>query len=315
MIFLFLDGVGIGKAGEKNPLYMAEAEYLPFWQGALTLPDGTPVKAIDAVMGVDGLPQSGSGQTTLYTGVNIPQLTGEHKSSYPTKTMRKVLKQKNILSQLTAAGLDALFINAYPVYAHLFGSGHIDINENGEYHFSDQFPALFKRRISTTTCMIVCNGQVPFGEKEIREERSVFQEYSNRWLKEKGLDVPEFSPEKAADILYNQSRHLDFMLYEYFQTDLYAHRHSFDEQVQLVRDLDRLLARLISQLNPEEDTLLLTSDHGNLEDNSSKTHTRNPVPLVTWGAGSQGLRDAIHNLADVTPAVLDFFSGTHLAGQ
>lgn len=308
LIFLFLDGVGIGPATGRNPIYKANAEYLPFWQGALTMPDGTPVKAIDAQLGVEGLPQSGSGQTTLYTGVNIPQLIGQHKSSYPTRAMRQVLKQKNILTQLTRKGLNALFINAYPVYSNLFGNGHIEIKDTGEYHFSEKFPSLFKRRISTTTCMIVCNGQVPFGEKEIREERCVFQEYSNRWLMEKGLDVPEFSPEKAAEILYKQSRDLDFMLYEYFQTDLYAHRHSYQDQVQLVRDLDRLVAKLFSLLDPESDTLILTSDHGNLEDNTTKTHTHNPVPLITWGPGATELRESINNLADVTPAILDFFA-------
>jgi hypothetical protein len=307
LIFMFLDGVGVGEATDRNPIYVAKAKYLPFYTGAMALPDGTPVKSIDPLLGVEGMPQSGSGQTSLYTGVNIPALIGEHKSSYPTRAMRVVIKEKNILSLLKRKGLDAVFLNAYPVYSHLFTGGHIEIKPTGECHFSDQFPSLFKRRISTTTCMIVCSDQKPFSEKDIRAERAVFQEYSNRWLIDKGLDVPEFSPEKAAEIIYNASRSRDFLLYEYFQTDLYAHRHSFKEQVELVKNLDRLMSKLFSLLDPETDTLLLTSDHGNLEDNTTKTHTLNPVPLITWGPNSKELRNKIQNLTDVTPTIVSFY--------
>jgi hypothetical protein len=308
LIFFFLDGVGIGEPTEKNPFYAAEADFLPFYTGGLVLPDGTPVKAIDPVLGVEGLPQSGSGQTTLYTGENIPVLLNQHKSTYPTRFMRKILREKNILTLLKSKGLDAVFINAYPVYNTLFTGEHIRIYPSGECHFSEDFPRLFKRRISTTTCMIVIAGQVPFNEKDIRAERTVFQDYTNRWLIEKGLDLPEFSPEKAAEILFDASQSRDFMLYEYFQTDLYAHRHSFLDQVELVKNLNRLIRKLLSLLDPRTDTLLLTSDHGNLEDSTTRSHTRNPVPLLVWGNQADKLRDNISNLTHVTPEVLKFFT-------
>jgi bisphosphoglycerate-independent phosphoglycerate mutase (AlkP superfamily) len=64
---------------------------------------------------------------------------------------------------------------------------------------------------------------------------------------------------------------------------------------------------LISLLDKERDTLLITSDHGNLEDGAALTHTRNPVPLVVWGNRSHELRESIHSLVDVTPALEKFF--------
>lgn len=307
MIFIFLDGVGIGSAGEHNPFFFANTRHLPFYEGNLQLPDKTPVKPIDPLLGVEGLPQSASGQTSLYTGVNVPQLLGEHKGSYPTRAMRKIIREKNILLQLKNNGRSAVFINAYPVYTHLFTGQHIQIKPSGEYRFSHEFPALFKRRISVTTCMMVSAGQTPFSEKDVEQERSVFQEYTNCWLKGKGLDIPEFTPEKAGQILAGASRHYNFLLYEYFQTDLYGHRRSFDERVKLVTDLDRLFSKLLSLLDPQTDTLVLTSDHGNIEDATSKGHTTNPVPLITWGRRSSELRNRIHCLTDVAPAIIDFF--------
>lgn len=322
MIFIFLDGVGIGEASENNPFWAAGTGFLPFYTGNQTLPDGTPVKPIDPLLGVDGMPQSATGQTTLYTGENIPALLNEHKGSYPNRTMRKIIREHNVLSRLRARGLNAGFINAYPFYSRLFTDGHIQIEEDGGLHFSDSFPVLFRRRLSVTTCMMIVNRLVPFDEGDIAAERAIYQDYTNASLvrqveaAKKAGKFPEdghniqlslFNPEKAAEILYKTSRNYDFLLYEYFQTDIYGHRSSFEERVQLVRDLDRFIGTLVSLLDRGDDTLLITSDHGNLEDGVTRAHTLNPVPLVVWGKGERELRDGIDSLVDVTPAVLEFF--------
>jgi hypothetical protein len=307
-IFIFIDGVGIGEPGDKNPFYAAQSEFLPFYRGNPGLPDKTPIKPIDALLGVEGVPQSGSGQTSLYTGENIPGILGQHRDSYPNRVMRKIIREKNILRCLKDRGYNAVFINAYPAHKHLFSAPNIEISPSGELHFSDEFPALFKRRISVTSCMMVTAQQPPFDEKDVLAERSIFQEYTNRWLNKKGLQLPEFTPEKAAEILYNSAQQYDFLLYEYFQTDIFAHRRGFDDQVQLIKDLNRLMGQLISLLDPAKETLLVTSDHGNLEDSTQRNHTCNPVPLIVWGYQANGLRDGIDALTDVTPAILRFFN-------
>ncbi|MCP4148135.1 MAG: hypothetical protein GY757_10340 [bacterium] len=322
LLFIFLDGVGIGDASGHNPFYAAETRWLPFYRGGNTLPDGTPVKAIDPMMGVDGIPQSATGQTTLFTGENVPEILQEHRGSYPNKTMRLLLKEKNIIRSLKAKGLDATFINVYPYYSDFFTQKHVDILEDGSFHFSDDFPPLFKRRISTTSCMMIVNGQPPYTEKDILSESAIYQDYSNlslmgkldeariKGLPDMGefLQLPEFSPEKAAGILQNAYMNNHFTLYEYFQTDLYGHRFSFDERMELVKKLDRLIGKLLSHLDIERDTLLITSDHGNLEDGTHRSHTLNPVPLVVWGNKSHELRESIHSLTDVAPAIEEFFA-------
>ena len=108
-------------------------------------------------------------------------------------------------------------------------------------------------------------------------------------------------------MIHGASRRFDFILYEYFQTDLYAHRRSLEECVALIRDFDALLGTLLSRLDKERDTLVLTSDHGNLEDFHLRGHSRNPVPLIAWGKHGARLRKKIRCLSDVTPAILDLY--------
>ena len=55
-------------------------------------------------------------------------------------------------------------------------------------------------------------------------------------------------------------------------------------------------------------TLVLTSDHGNIEDLNEHGHTRNPVPFVAYGPHEKALRDRVHSLVDVTPAILEAFN-------
>jgi bisphosphoglycerate-independent phosphoglycerate mutase (AlkP superfamily) len=127
-------------------------------------------------------------------------------------------------------------------------------------------------------------------------------------LIEQGHGLPEFSPEKAAEIIYKTSGDYDFTLYEFFQTDFFGHGSPFADCITLIQKLNRLVKHLISLLNKEQDTLLITSDHGNLEDFSTQLHTRNPVPLICWGYKNAELRERIDSLIDVKPAIMESFA-------
>jgi bisphosphoglycerate-independent phosphoglycerate mutase (AlkP superfamily) len=54
--------------------------------------------------------------------------------------------------------------------------------------------------------------------------------------------------------------------------------------------------------------MILTSDHGNIEDLSTRSHTLNPVPTIIWGAGSQRVANRISSLADITPAIISLLT-------
>ncbi len=53
-------------------------------------------------------------------------------------------------------------------------------------------------------------------------------------------------------------------------------------------------------------TIVITSDHGNLEDLSVRTHTRNPVPLAVSGPGACAFGDVV-DLTGVVDAVIRTF--------
>ncbi|MBE0664671.1 MAG: hypothetical protein IH584_02545 [Candidatus Aminicenantes bacterium] len=307
MIFLFVDGCGVGRADPGNPFFMAKSSYLPFWPGAMVLPDGTPIATIDATLGIPGSPQSASGQTALFCGVKAAEIANRHRNGYPDQVLRSIILKKNLLSALQKNGVSARFLNAYPLFEDYFSSKHIAIKPDGRLWFSTVFPERFKRMVSVTSCMMLASGQKPFGSAAIQRKKALYQDYSNRQLNEQGLSLPEFSPQKAADIIYHASRRFEFILYEYFQTDLYAHRRPFAECVGLITELDTLVGALLSRLDKKNDTLILTSDHSNLEDFYRRGHSRNPVPFLAWGRHGASLRKKIKSLSDVSPEILELF--------
>jgi hypothetical protein len=307
VIFLFVDGCGIGAPGEGNPFHLAGCRFLPFWSGGPPLPDGTPLAAIDACLGIPGAPQSASGQTALFCGVGARELGDRHRHGYPDRALRRVILERNLLSRLAARGVRGRFLNAYPAHEELFSAAHVRIEPDGRLWFSPAFPERFKRMVSVTSCMLLASGQKPFGAEAIRSGRALYQDYSNRQLREHGSTLPLFSPAQAAQVLRGASRRFDFVLYEYFQTDLYAHRRSLADCVALVRDLDTLVGALVATLDAGRDTLVLTSDHGNLEEHPARGHNRNPVPFLAWGRHGRRLREAVRSLSDVAPAILGLF--------
>ncbi len=242
LIFIFVDGCGVGSRDNSNPFFLGQCRHLPFWRQALELPDGTPITAIDATLGIPGAPQSASGQTALFCGVGAREIANRHHNGYPDALLRKIIMNENLLLSLKKKNVSARFLNAYPVFHEFFTADHVRINEDGRFWFSESFPARFKRMISVTSCMLLASGQDPFAEADIRAGRSLYQDYSNRQLIAQGLPLPEYSPVQAAEILAAAANDCEFMLYEYFQTDIYAHRRSFNDCLDLVRDLDALIA-------------------------------------------------------------------------
>lgn len=305
VIFIFIDGCGVGRPAADNPFFLVRSRFLPFWREGMRLPDSTPVQAIDACLGIPGAPQSASGQTALFCGATAAEIGRRHLNGYPDRNLRALIRERNLLSALAAKGVAARYLNAYPGHEEIFTAAHARIEPDGRLWFSPAFPEHFRRMVSVTSCMMLASGQKPFGSDDIRQGRALYQDYANDLLIAQGLSLPRFSPEKAAHVLHGASRRFDFVLYEYFQTDYYAHRKSLAECVALVRALDQLIGALIGALDKKNDTFVLTSDHGNLEAHSRHGHTRNPVPLIAWGRHGARLRGKIRSLSDVAPAILE----------
>ena len=104
VIFIFIDGAGVGRADAGNPFFKGESLFLPFWQDAMILPDGTPLAAIDATLGIPGSPQSASGQTAMFCGATAGEIGNRHVNGYPDRNLRAIILKKNLLSRLAGPG-------------------------------------------------------------------------------------------------------------------------------------------------------------------------------------------------------------------
>jgi bisphosphoglycerate-independent phosphoglycerate mutase (AlkP superfamily) len=95
-----------------------------------------------------------------------------------------------------------------------------------------------------------------------------------------------------------------FTLYEYFITDKVGHAQDAAKARTVLQDLARMIRQVLHKIDLETTTMILTSDHGNIEDLSTRSHTLNAVPTIIWGASSGQLANRISSLTDITPAIV-----------
>ncbi|MFH2052481.1 MAG: alkaline phosphatase family protein [bacterium] len=293
-LLIFIDGLGWGPADPAtNPCHAYGGRYFrfpdPVPDGPVPAPCGGWARPIDAVLGVDGVPQSATGQTTLLTGVNSQCVLGRHLTGFPSAALRAILLEHSILKVLAGRGYQARFLNA----------------------FRPLFWKLSREQQLTLSATTVANlaADLPFcGLEDVKAGRSIYQEFTNRELQERGFDVPLFTPEEAGRVLARSARLLDFTFFEYFQSDKAGHSCDHARIGGELAKLDAFLEAVLGELETDlagDILVVLTSDHGNLEDTRKHSHTTNPVPLMAWGRGSREFVTRIEGLDQVTPAILE----------
>ncbi len=290
VLLFFIDGLGIGARGTANPLdSLDHAEPLAHFQGEslTTIHDGIVVPT-DASLGVEGRPQSASGQTTILTGVNAPSLLGYHKQGFPNAAMREIIREHSIFLQLTRAGVAPVtFANTYT------------------QRFFEERP----RWISATTAAVEAAG-LPFNKiSDLKQDRAVYQDFTNRMLIDRGEDVSPRTAEEAGSVLAGIVSRNRFTLYEYFITDKIGHAQDMDAARSTLQALALMIRTLITKIDLSKTSVILTSDHGNIEDLSTRNHTLNPVPTIVWGAQQNQIASRIKSLADITPTIVAALTG------
>lgn len=121
-LIIFLDGVGIGKNDPSiNPFFARKFRFFEEYFGKTPHFEEPKLKEgnahlfpVDANMGVEGLPQSGTGQTSIFAGFNAPKYIGKHFGPYPYSTLLPLLKRENIFNAFLYRKLKVSFANAYP---------------------------------------------------------------------------------------------------------------------------------------------------------------------------------------------------------
>ncbi|MDT5158272.1 MAG: 2,3-bisphosphoglycerate-independent phosphoglycerate mutase [Acidobacteriota bacterium] len=290
LLLIFVDGLGIGTRGAHNPLDRLGEEASPlavFEDEEPSLPFGGMLARTDARLGVEGRPQSASGQTTILTGINIPQRLGYHKQGFPNEQMRAIIREHSLFLQLERLGVRPnVFANAY----------------------TGQFFAKRPRWVAATTVAVEAAG-LPFRtDEDLKAGRAVFHDFTNRMLAERGVDVTLRTPEEAADILARLASAHRFTLYEHFIADRAGHEQDLEAALAVLRDLARFVRAVLTRVDLSRTTVLLTSDHGNVEDLSTRNHTLNRVPTLAWGPCAVSVGNHIHTLADITPCVVSILT-------
>src|SRR6185369_15513393 len=285
VLLFFIDGLGIGTRGPHNPLdNLPNAAPLAVFQNEPpeSFLDGIVVPT-DPRLGVDGRPQSASGQTTILTGINAPAVVGYHKQGFPNKALLEIIGEHSIFRRLTDAGVQPItFANAYTS------------------RFFDERP----RWVSATTAAVEAAGLKFRTVEDVRNGAAVFMDYTNRILIERGEDVSERSEQEAAIVLSRIVGENRFTLYEYFITDKVGHAQDMPLARTILTSLALFIRELLTRLDLNRTTVILTSDHGNIEDLSLRNHTLHDVPTIIWGAQREAVAARIQTLADITPAIV-----------
>ena len=290
ILILFVDGVGVGSNDrDSNPFMRA---HMPAFEHLRAAGTFVPV---DAALGVAGLPQSGTGQTALFTGINAAQEFGRHFGPWVPTALRERLARENILMKAKSAGKTIAFANAYP-----------------EELFAENVDARKARDPLRAGPPIVAIGAGVLNRHTAHLMRgdAVASEITNDgWRKHLGrTGLPIISAADAGKNLARISAAHDVTLFAHYSTDYVGHDGGMAEAVEALEKVDEFLGGVAAAVL--DDTLVaVVSDHGNIEDVTAG-HTYNPAVGLFFGRKHERC-GSITTLTDVTPLLLSILADSH----
>lgn len=296
LLFIFLDGIGLGPDNPlTNPLARAAMPRLEsLLEGRrLTAPAAPYVNgraallALDPRLGVAGLPQSATGQAVLLTGRNVPAEIGEHYGPKPDERIAAILREDNLFKRLSAARKTAALLNAYPPrYFHGVNSG--------------------KRLYSSIPLAVTSAGLPLFTETEFFAGQALSADFTGQgWRDMLGYpQAPVLAARDAGRKLAELASQYDFSFFEYWASDYAGHKQDMTDALRQMAVFDAVLGGLLDSL-PDDLLVLVTSDHGNMEDLGTRRHTLADVPCLLIGAGHRDFARPLRTLQDITPAILN----------
>lgn len=286
---IFIDGVGIGREDyEYNPFFKYGFKTftellgdIPSIKNQHLKKNGFYLSPVDATLGIKGLPQSGTGQTSIFCGMNAARYIGKHFGPYPYSTLIPVIKEKNIFSDYLSRGKKPFFANAYPkVFFDYMKSG--------------------RSRLSVTSLSAKLSGLRLNSTSDVRKGKALTAEITNeRWNNRLGYKLPVLKPQTSARRLIRLAMKYDFTLYEYFLTDHLGHGRYDGDLETTLRTLDEFLFTVLNDSDKSGFTIIICSDHGNFEDLSVKTHTLNPAIFITAGKYASVISDKVKDLTHI----------------
>ncbi len=298
VLFIFLDGVGLGfDDPELNPFARVEMPVLQgLLEGCRLLEACAPYQGeqatllpLDASLGVSGLPQSATGQAVLLTGINIPAEIGEHYGPKPNPAIAQHLRNGNLFSKLVHSGKSAALLNAYP-------PRYFDGIDSG-------------KRIYSAIPMAVTSAGLPlFNKEDLMAGRALSADFTGAgWRAMLGIpDAPVLDAHQAGRKLAQIAGQYDFSLFEYWASDYAGHKQDMRWAVEQLEVFDGVLGGLIEAWDSNQGLILITSDHGNMEDLSTRRHTSARVPGLLIGSdhARENFSAGLTDLTGISPRIL-----------
>jgi hypothetical protein len=292
-LLVFIDGIGLGRPGAQNPFDGAPVNLL----APLAARDGDPrvaLGALDATLGHPGLPQSATGQAAIFTGEDAVAVAGGHREGLPRGPVAELVLRSSLLARARAAGKRAALLNA-------FDEARAErLTQVARGHEK----ATRAVRPSATALAGLAGGGVLRTMREARAGRAVPFDFTGEVCRTFGLDAPRWSLEDAGRILAAAAAEVDLALFETFLTDKAGHSQDVVWARREIVRVERFLGGLLDAIDPREQLVVVTSDHGNLEDLSTRSHTRAHVPLLAFGRGAADFVAGAVSLLDVAPRLL-----------
>lgn len=305
VIFLFLDGVGLGSNDPVvNPLAidaypqlstLLEGHPPALATGRLSTPAAELIPT-DAQMGIPGRPQSATGQAALLTGINAAQRLGEHYGPRPDARVRAILDEGGIFRRLHDRGLRTYFCNAYP-------QRYFDAINRG------------KRLLSAVPYAATVGGQTLLNYDDLIAGQALAADFTNAgWRDHLGyVDVPVYTPAEGGRLLWQIAQAYHFVFFEHWYTDVLGHEANLAGAVANFQVFDGFLSGLLQAADLENTLIIVGSDHGNVEDCSHGKHTENPALTLLLGAKRREAATQIGQLTDFAP-VIEWFLLQPLVG-
>ena len=300
---LFIDGVGIGRnEPASNPL-AGRGHLLSQFQDepSRPLPHEGHLFPVDTTFGVSGRPQSASNQTAILTGEPAPLLIGRHVLGYPDAPLRELLARHSLVKRLVAAGRTATFANCYPVaYLDALKLPRRPSDSAPEFTLT---PATLRRMKASASTLAFMAGGVPLRTLEdARAGLGLTHDITGARAQSRSLAVPSRTPDEAAQVFWRVAGEADFTFFEHYLADEAGHAQDFAAAHEALDTFDAF-ARAVVATRPADARVLICSDHGNVEDLSTRSHTLNPVPVLYFGPPAPEL-ESLATVADVGRAVL-----------
>ncbi len=293
ILALFLDGIGLGLDDQSsNPFAVANMPALRAlangnrWLANTSkqISDNSIFIPTEVRMGVEGRPQSGTGQASLLTGINVPKLIGKHYGPKPNSETRQLIAEHSYFKRLLDRGQTARLLTAYPPrLLHDFDRGKTLRSSNQQAAYE--------------------SGLGHFTVQDVIDRRALTAEWTtDSWRRYLQIpDLPEYSARQAGQLLAQLSRQYDFAFHSHWLTDHVGHRGPFARGVKLLETFDDVIAGVLDIWDYDEGLVIVVSDHGNMEDLSNRHHTLNDVPTLVIGNQAGEFADGYRALTDFVP--------------